>query len=207
MARALRAGTPVNVWPAFTDAMLAFVLVLVLMLAYQVGRSIQIVGPDAHQIIEDQTRVEGLLNSLALESVHYTRRLGRHEITFGSEALFPSGSADLNAQGRALLGELARRIAGEGLPTLQEIQVAGHTDTEPTTSARYPTNWELSTARATEVVRFLTAGGVDPRSVRLSATGYGEFAPISTDLDENRRIEMRLLYTQEGSASEREDAP
>jgi chemotaxis protein MotB len=84
--------------------------------------------------------------------------------------------------------------------TDRRIQVEGHTDNVPILSDlknRYPTNWELSTARATEVVRYLQEhGGLDARL--LSATGYGQFQPVaSNDTDEgkhkNRRIEIVLL--------------
>ena len=187
-------------WPAFTDTMLAFVLVLVLMLAYQVGRTIQIVGPRQSQILQDQAQVEGLIAELELEGVEVRRGIGRHDLTFGSEALFPSGRAELSPQGRTLLAALARSITGRGLPTLSEIQVGGHTDALPTAGTGFRDNLELSTARAAEVVRFLTEAGVDPRQVKLSATGYGEFQPTAPNDTErgraaNRRIEMLLLYT------------
>lgn len=201
MGRALRRTSELNVWPAFTDAMLAFVLVLVLMLAYQVGRAIQIIGPTQNAIISDQRAVEDLLDGLNLGGVRYDRGVGRTDITLGSEVLFPSGSADLNPQGSALLNALASAVAGRGLPTLQEIQVQGHTDNVPTDGRRFSTNWELSTARASEVVRFLSESGVDPVRVHLSATGYGEFTPVASNESAegramNRRIELRLLYAQ-----------
>lgn len=190
-----------NLWPAFTDTMLAFVLVLVLMLAYQVGRTIQIAEPGQEQILRDQTRVEDLINALELGSVQVVRDIGRHDLTFGSEALFASGSADLSVPGKELLTALAGSIAGEGLPTLQEIQVGGHTDTVPTSGSGFDDNLELSTARAAQVVRFLTDAGVDPRQVKLSATGYGEFQSVEPNDSEegraaNRRIEMLILYTK-----------
>jgi len=82
----------------------------------------------------------------------------------------------------------------------KRIQIEGHTDNVPIVSAlkkRFPTNWELSTARATEVVRYLQEqGGLDPKL--LSATGYAEYQPVAAnDTDEgkrkNRRIEIVLL--------------
>ncbi len=201
MGRSASRVAELNVWPAFTDTMLAFVLVLVLMLAYQVGRTIQIIGPDQQQIIADQRAVETLIRGLGLTGVEVEPGVGRHDFTFGSEALFPSGSADLNPQGQALLTALARAVTGERLPTLREIQVGGHTDAVSTRGSGFEDNLELSTARAAEVVRFLTVAGVDPHRVRLSATGYGEFQPVASNDTEdgrtaNRRIEMLFLYKQ-----------
>ncbi|MEO6027539.1 MAG: peptidoglycan -binding protein [Candidatus Binatia bacterium] len=118
---------------------------------------------------------------------------------FQSEVLFPSGSADLSAAGRATL----TAFAGTLLAIAREIpadvrwalRVDGHTDGVPIASGRFPSNWELSTARALSVVKFLTSEHVPPQ--RLAATGFGEFQPLDDGTDaaanaRNRRIEMRL---------------
>ncbi len=118
---------------------------------------------------------------------------------FQSEVLFPSGSADLSPEGRTTLTAFARTlldIAHEIPPDLSWVlRVDGHTDRVPIASSRYPSNWELSTARALSVVRFLVAQHVPPE--RLAATGFGEFQPLDAGTDaaanaRNRRIEMRL---------------
>ena len=75
------------------------------------------------------------------------------------------------------------------------LQVDGHTDRIPIETPRFPSNWELSAARAIEVVNYLITRGISP--TRLSATGYGEFQPIDERDDEiahrrNRRIELKL---------------
>ena len=75
------------------------------------------------------------------------------------------------------------------------IQVEGHTDKNPINTAQFPSNWELSTARANSVLKLLLDLGFNPR--HLSAAGYGEFFPISEgdapiDLQQNRRIELKL---------------
>lgn len=118
---------------------------------------------------------------------------------FQSEVLFPSGSADLSPAGRATL----TAFAGTLLAIAQEIpadvrwalRVDGHTDGVPIASGRFPSNWELSTARALSVVKFLTSQRVPPQ--RLAATGFGQFQPLDDGTDaaanaRNRRIEMRL---------------
>ena len=73
--------------------------------------------------------------------------------------------------------------------------VEGHTDKRPISTTRYPSNWELSTARANSVLKLLLELGFSPN--RLAAAGYGEFFPISdgeteTDYQQNRRIELKL---------------
>ena len=73
--------------------------------------------------------------------------------------------------------------------------VEGHTDIRPIQTAKFPSNWELSTARANSVLKLLLEIGFNPN--RLAAAGYGEFYPISegeTDIDfqQNRRIELKL---------------
>lgn len=126
-------------------------------------------------------------------------RVEGDRFVFQSELLFASGSADLGADGRDELAAFAStlvRISGE-IPEDVDwvLRVDGHTDKVPMASARYPSNWELSTARAISVVRYLVSQGVPPR--RLAAAGFGEFQPLdpydSPDAyRRNRRIEMRL---------------
>ena len=118
---------------------------------------------------------------------------------FQSEVLFPSGSADLSPPGRTTLTAFARtllEIANEIPPDMSWVlRVDGHTDRVPIASGRFPSNWELSTARALSVVKFLIAQQVPAK--RLAATGFGEFQPLDDGTDaasnaRNRRIEMRL---------------
>ena len=85
----------------------------------------------------------------------------------------------------------------QGVPD-KRINVRGYTDNEPigpALRARYPSNWELSTARSSDVVRFLQAKGIDPK--RLEASGYSEYQPVAPNTTpagrkENRRIEIVL---------------
>jgi chemotaxis protein MotB len=116
-----------------------------------------------------------------------------------SELLFDSGSAVLGAAGQQELGKLAttlKNLAARIPPDIDWIlRVDGHTDRLPINTAAFPSNWELSTARAVSVVRFLTSQGIP--AGRLSAAGFGEFHPIDpTDTPEayqkNRRIELKL---------------
>ena len=121
----------------------------------------------------------------------------RLTMTMVDKILFPSGRAEISKEGKKVLDKVVSILKDV---KDKRIQIEGHTDNVPIVSdlkKRFPTNWELSTARATEVVRYLQeSGGIDPNL--LSATGYGEYMPVApNDTDEgkhkNRRIEIVLL--------------
>lgn len=126
-------------------------------------------------------------------------RVEGDRFVFQSELLFPSGSADLGPEGQIQLAQLAatlRRLMQEIPPEVNWVlRIDGHTDRVPIYSVRFPSNWELSTARATSVVKFLMAQGIPPE--RLAAAGFGEFNPLDQGETpeakaKNRRIEIRL---------------
>lgn len=118
---------------------------------------------------------------------------------FQSEVLFDPGSAALDPEGRQQILKVAQtlmEISEEIPPEIDWVlQVEGHTDRIPIHTPKYPSNWELSAARAISVIRVLTEAGLP--SSRLSAAGFGEFRPIDTGSDasaytRNRRIELKL---------------
>ena len=118
---------------------------------------------------------------------------------FESELLFDSSSANLQENGKEKLKEIAMTLmeTTKQIPTDIDwiIQVEGHTDKRPISTAQFPSNWELSTARANSVLKLLLEIGFSPK--RLAAAGYGEFYPISEgetkeDYQQNRRIELKL---------------
>ncbi len=118
---------------------------------------------------------------------------------FESELLFDSSSASLQENGKEKLKEIAMTLmeTTSQIPTDIDwiIQVEGHTDKRPINTAKFPSNWELSTARANSVLKLLLDIGFSPK--RLAAAGYGEFYPISEgetkeDYQQNRRIELKL---------------
>lgn len=118
---------------------------------------------------------------------------------FQSEVLFETGSAELGAEGQTQMARLARTLLdiSHDIPTELDwvLRVDGHTDNRPIRTTQFPSNWELSSARAISVVKFLIGQGLPPN--RVAATGFGEFQPIDTDEDEiayrrNRRIELKL---------------
>src|SRR6185295_7698653 len=102
-------------------------------------------------------------------------------------------------------------IANEFRTTTNDIRVDGHTDSNPIDSPRYPTNWELSSARALAVTRYFTeTSGI--RAGRLMAAGFGEFRPIAVnDTREhralNRRVEIHVLSTSMATATQSEREP
>ena len=118
---------------------------------------------------------------------------------FQAEVLFPSGSAAMNPKGLATLRPLADAIKRleEQIPNELEwvLRVDGHTDIRPIATAEFPSNWELSSARALSVVRFLISRGVGAK--HLVAAGFGQFQPLdrgnsAAALRRNRRIELKL---------------
>ncbi len=118
---------------------------------------------------------------------------------FESELLFDSGSANLRKDGKDKLKEIGQTLKETTIQIPEDIdwiiQVEGHTDKRPINTIQFPSNWELSTARANSVLKLLLNVGFMPK--RLSAAGYGEFYPISEgdsseDLQQNRRIELKL---------------
>ena len=118
---------------------------------------------------------------------------------FQSEVLFDTGSAEINPAGQAELAKLAGALKEleQEIPAdiAWVLRVDGHTDDRPIQSARFPSNWELSSGRAISVVRFLIERGVAPG--HLVAAGFGEFQPLASGSGEaayrrNRRIELKL---------------
>ena len=119
-------------------------------------------------------------------------RDGRMLIALPNDVLFDSGKTNIKPDGQAALAQVAKVLAT--IPD-RNFLVAGDTDDVPIHTARFPSNWELSTARAVEVTKFLIANGMRPQV--LAAAGYGEFDPVvANDSPEhraqNRRIEIVL---------------
>lgn len=109
------------------------------------------------------------------------------QIDLNANLLFDSASADPKPEAR----ELFRQIAAKLAPFDNEIEVSGHTDDRPIRTARFQSNWELSSARASSVVRLLTEDGVKPQ--QLSAVGYGEYRPVADNATEEGRATNRRV--------------
>ena len=126
-------------------------------------------------------------------------RIVGDRFVFQSEVLFPSASSDLNPGGKDQIAKLARTLNDISRRIPNELnwvlRVDGHTDALPIRTAKFPSNWELSSARAIAVVKQLRAFGVPAK--RLVAAGFGQFQPLDPRDDEvayrrNRRIEFKL---------------
>ncbi len=126
-------------------------------------------------------------------------RIVGDRFVFQSEVLFSKGSDQLESEGQKQIQQLAGTLRAITVKIPKNIdwilRVDGHTDQIPIRTTRFPSNWELSTARAISVVKFLVQRGISPTN--LAATGFGEFQPIDPrDTEEayirNRRIELKL---------------
>ncbi|MCD8553680.1 OmpA family protein [Seleniivibrio sp.] len=107
-------------------------------------------------------------------------------------ALFAPGTADIKTEAYPLLDKFAAVISESPF----NVVVEGHTDDLPITTAQYPTNWELSTARAVNVVKYFVNKGVDAQ--KLSASGYGSYHPVTPNISpesraKNRRVEINFV--------------
>ena len=109
------------------------------------------------------------------------------QIELNDSILFSSGGVETSPQAQIIFTEIANILKNYENP----IQIEGFTDNVPIRNGRYPTNWELSSARATEIVKFLAAKGVAPE--RLAAVGYGEFQPLAANDTEMGRAQNRRV--------------
>jgi chemotaxis protein MotB len=146
----------------------------------------------AQKSLEDQMR-----SAIESKDVTISELQGKLTVNILDRILFDSGEAELKPEGEKMLQKIAGVIAQ--YPNRQ-IHVIGHTDNVPIRigpRTKYPSNWELSTARATAAVRFLCEkAGADPH--RIGAVGYGEFHPIADNASadgraKNRRIALVVL--------------
>jgi chemotaxis protein MotB len=137
-----------------------------------------------------------LKDEIAAQQIELVKMQDTLKVVFIDKILFDSGSIDINEKGKKLLLVVAESVRGN---KDQKVVVEGHTDNRPlgpTLKEKFPSNWELSTARAAVVVRFLQEEGrLQPE--RLSARGYSFYRPIASNATEkgrhqNRRIEIIL---------------
>lgn len=155
--------------------------------------------PDTEVI---RSAVESRLDDAGLSStsVDVIRDGNGIVIRLSDRLLFPSASAQLSTEAEPLLKVVAEVL--RGVPN--DIRVEGHSDNVPVATARYPTNWELSSARATSVLRFLVEeGGVEAK--RVFAAGYAEFRPVASNVTpegraQNRRADIVLVASNPPAA-------
>jgi chemotaxis protein MotB len=153
-----------------------------------------------HVVAEQKHAYDNVVSELTEEikkgEIEVRQLKDKLTLTMVEKILFDSGKADIKTNGKKVLDRVA-----EILKTItdKQIRIEGHTDNVPigaVLAEKFPTNWELSTARATTVVRYLQEKGVSP--ALLNAAGYSEYNPVeSNETDEgkakNRRIEIVLI--------------
>ena len=146
------------------------------------------------QLLDDtkKTIQTSLKDQIAAQEVEVIEAENKLKVIFVDKILFDSGSAEINPKGKELL-----RVLAKSLKEIknQNIMIEGHTDNVSLTKyliKRFPSNWELSTARASAVVHFFQEeGGIDPQ--RLSARGYSFYRPVApNDTEEGRRQNRRI---------------
>ena len=135
-------------------------------------------------------RLQPLINTGA---VQVEVRNGHMVVKLPSSVLFESGAAELDEGGQTTLAQVSSALRDVGP---YDLVVTGHTDSVPIHTAKFDDNWDLSAARAAEVVRFLVDHGLDAK--HLMAAGVGEYDPIADDStdagrEQNRRIEIVLI--------------
>jgi chemotaxis protein MotB len=149
--------------------------------------------------VPEKRHLPRLLNDKLVQSleanfeIEVTETLQGIRLSFEDQILFDFGKAKVNPAGYSLLNQVAKVIKKVPNP----VRVEGHTDNIPIRTSRFPSNWELSVARAVNVVKYFTEiCHIDPR--RLSAVGYGESRPIvanntPANRTKNRRVEILLM--------------
>jgi chemotaxis protein MotB len=120
-------------------------------------------------------------------------RENRMIVRLGDKILFDPGKTDLKPEGKDALKQVTEVL--KTLPN-RNYQIAGHTDNAPIKSAKFRSNWDLSTARAVEVLNFMVSSGMEPK--RVSAAGYADTSPVAANDSpenkaKNRRIEITLV--------------
>ena len=155
------------------------------------------------EISEIAGHVEEQLEDLIDEGiVNIKRNKFWLEVEIKSSLLFPSGGSDLVPDAIVVLDKLAKIF----VDVPNRIHVEGFTDNQPISTVIYPSNWELSTARAAAVVRLFEQSGVSPE--RMAAIGHAEFHPIAENLTEdgrakNRRVVVVIVATMEDRQDQR----
>jgi chemotaxis protein MotB len=140
-------------------------------------------------LIRMQRQVQDAMQALIDAKLVTVRRENMWlEIEINADILFPSGSGDFTTAAEPVLDRLADVLK----PFPNPIRVEGHTDDRPIKTAQFPSNWELSAARAASVVHQFTRQGVDP--LRLEIVGFGQFHPRqSNDTSEGRNANRRVV--------------
>ena len=198
----VRVESPDEFWPAYTDILMVTALILVLLVVtFVISRQDNSVQNELDR--RKQAFQKAFNERLAPEAKagHITLISPpgeRQTITFSDQLLFDLGDARITRpDGKVALTKVSSLLKSLG-PLYKSIQVNGHTDEDPISTPQYPSNWHLSSARATSVVYYFVGQGLPP--TLFSATGYAEFRPLDPNGNRiaskprKRRIEIEVLY-------------
>lgn len=195
--------TPVSFWPGLIDLVTSALMVFLLLSFIQTVldvRELEALVTRSQQAHFLELFREEFHEEIDVGMISVERHLNFLQLTFSDQVLFRSGKYRLQPRGRTMLTRCAELFAGASASGYRQIQVEGHTDSVPVkTEVEYPSdNWELSTARAISVVRYLTRTGRLKPEV-FSANGYADQRPVAPNDTEagrrqNRRIEIRLFF-------------
>lgn len=144
-------------------------------------------------VLEDRALLEELKQAIAMEGLHGVIEAdisGRGVLLrINGQALYPRGEATLKAESHSMLSRVAKLAQGSE----HSIMIEGHTDDIPIRTSRFPSNWELSTARAIAAMRYLVDAGV--HADRVGVAGYADLRPIrENDTDEDRSVNRRVEF-------------
>lgn len=196
--------TRVNYWPALIDMLTS--MLMFFLLIFFVEHNFSSASAELAVARQKQARFDSVFHAafrdeIASGAVSDSADLNRLDIRFGDRVLFEQGEYRLRSRGEALLVRLAgvfHDVQGSSPAGLyDQIQIDGYTDNAGMDHATYPhDNWELSTARAMEVLKFLTRRPDPPLEERtMSVNGYGPNRPRSRDRSLNRRIEIVIDFS------------
>jgi len=199
----LREHSALNLWPTFSDIAFSNILILVFFIIAQfLSSQMAILG---YGIKQRQNEMHEAFKEVFGEQIGkriiIEESLDNQRFRFSDAILFDTGKAELKPDGKAILWQVGQ-ILVKYRELYDRIYIEGHTDNVPIHTEQFPSNWELSSARATSVIKlFLSEFKAFQDTPRmLTATGYGEFLPIETNRtfegrSLNRRIDIVLEYS------------
>lgn len=199
----MRQDSALNVWPAFTDVSIAMLLIFLFFIFIQFVSNSKLflkIRMEKKQDTIQKAFEERFASEIKQGIISIERDGNLQRFMFSDRILFETAEAELQPLGRVTLTAVGRLLQKHKAGFYQSIQIEGHTDNVPIVTPQFPSNWELSSARAIAVLRlFVDKIDIDPKT--LTATGYGEFRPAAPNIiDEgrgkNRRIEIVLVYSE-----------
>ena len=199
----MRQNSVLNIWPAFTDVSIAMLLIFLFFIFVQFVANSKLFLKIRMEKKQDtiQEAFEKTFASEIKRGIISIKRDGNlQRFMFSDRILFNTAEAELQLLGQLTLTAVGILLQQHKTGFYQRIQIEGHTDDVPIETPQFPSNWELSSARAIAVLRlFVDEIGINPKT--LTATGYGEFRPAAPNTtvqgrSKNRRIEIVLVYSE-----------